>query len=62
MEIRRFEASAHTVSVSNPQTLSLTIVLQEHKLGTGLETAAVAQKRKAAGLSCFVYFPLASSH
>ena len=34
-----------TVSVSNPQTLSLTILLQEHKLGMGLETAAVAQKR-----------------
>lgn len=45
VEIRRFEAPAHTVSVSNPQTLSLTILLQEHKLGTGLETAAVAQKR-----------------
>lgn len=55
MELRRFEAPAHTVSVSDPQTLSLTVLLQEQKPGTGLEAVAVAQERQAAGLSCFVY-------
>lgn len=45
VELRRFEAPAHTVSVSNPQTLSLTILLQEQKPGTGLEPAAVVQER-----------------